>query len=265
MPSIGVNFMTDLQIFDNPEFGKVRVVTIDDEPWLVGKDVATALGYANPQKALRDHVPDRFKRTERIVHPLGGAQDTVVINEAGMYKLVMRSKLPNAEKFSDWTCEDVLPSIRKTGSYIGTDIQQIINPNFLRRIADELEARDKKIAELQPKADYCERILQSDEALAISIIAQDYGMSAMAMNKLLAKLKIQHRVGAAWVINSPYNRMGYVVNRTIERGINFYTHTYWTQKGRFFLYNTLKGAGLLPLIERDEYYPTLNFEELATC
>ena len=87
----------------------------------------------------------------------------------------------------------------------------------------------------------------------------------MAMNKLLAKLKIQHRVGNAWVINSPYNRMGYVVNRTIERGINFYTHTYWTQKGRFFLYNTLKGAGIFPLIERDEFYPTLNFEELATC
>ncbi len=260
--------MTDLQIFDNPEFGKVRVVTIDDEPWLVGKDVATALGYANPRDALKKHVPDRFKRVSQIATP-GGLQDTVVINEAGMYKLVMRSKLPNAEKFSDWTCEEVLPSIRKTGSYISpaADIQQIVTPNFLRRIADELEARDKKIAELQPKADYCERILQSDEALAISIIAQDYGMSAMAMNKLLVKLKIQHRVGNAWVINASYNRNGYTVTRTFEYGAGgSKTHTYWTQKGRFFLYNTLKGVNVLPKIERDEYYLSpLNFEELALC
>ena len=73
----------------------------------------------------------------------------------------------------------------------------------------------------------------------------------ISSNKLLAKMKIQHRVGAAWVINSPYNRMGYVVNRTIERGINFYTHTYWTQKGRLFLYDFLKARGILPLIEQE--------------
>lgn len=260
--------MTDLQIFDNPEFGKVRVVTIDDEPWLVGKDVAEALGYSNPRDALAKHVPDKFKLVSQIA-TVGQRRNVTLINEAGMYKLVMRSKLPSAEQFSDWVCEDVLVSVRKTGSYINpnADIQQIINPNFLRRIADELEARDKKIAELQPKADYCNRILQSDEALAISIIAQDYGLSAMAMNKLLAKLKIQHRVGNAWVINSPYNRMGYVVTRTFERGAGgSHTHTYWTQKGRFFLYNTLKGANILPKIERDNLYLSpLNFEELATC
>lgn len=104
------------QVFEHKQFGKIRVVTIEGEPFPVGIDVATALGYANLQKALRDHVPEKFKRTERIVHPLGGAQDTILINEAGMYRLVLRSRLPKAEEFTDWTCE-VLVRIRKYGYY----------------------------------------------------------------------------------------------------------------------------------------------------
>ena len=104
------------QVFEHKQFGKIRVVTIEGEPFPVGIDVATALGYANPQKALRDHVPEKFKRTERIVHPLGGAQDTILINEAGMYRLVLRSRLPKAEEFTDWTCE-VLVRIRACSHY----------------------------------------------------------------------------------------------------------------------------------------------------
>lgn len=105
-----------LQIFNNPEFGEIRVVIIDGEPWFVGKDVATALGYTNPRKALKDHVPDKYKLTEQIVTS-GQRRSVTLINEAGLYKLVMRSKLESAEKFSDWVCEEVLPSIRKTGTY----------------------------------------------------------------------------------------------------------------------------------------------------
>lgn len=106
----------NVQLFDNPEFGEVRVVTINGEPWLVGKDVAIALGYVKPTDAVRNHVPDKFKGVSEMETP-GGKQNVVVINEAGMYKLVMRSKLENAEKFSDWVCEEVLPSIRKTVGY----------------------------------------------------------------------------------------------------------------------------------------------------
>ncbi len=106
----------NIQLFKHPEFGKVRVVMIEGEPWFVGKDVATALGYAKPADAIREHVPDKFKGVCEMETP-GGKQKVVVINEAGMYKLVMRSKLESAEKFSDWVCGDVLISIRKTGSY----------------------------------------------------------------------------------------------------------------------------------------------------
>ena len=104
--------------FSNAEFGNVRAMLIDGEPWFVGKDVAKALGYKNPRDALKNHVPDKYKKDGVAIRDsIGREQKPVLINEAGLYKLVMRSKLENAEKFSDWVCEDVLPSIRKTGSY----------------------------------------------------------------------------------------------------------------------------------------------------
>ena len=106
-----------VQIFEHEKFGKVRFIVIDSEPWFVGKDVALSLAYSNPQKAIRDHVDDDDKRTERIVHPLGGAQNTLLINESGMYALIFGSKLPKAKEFKHWVTYEVLPAIRKTGSY----------------------------------------------------------------------------------------------------------------------------------------------------
>ena len=115
--------MKDIQIFNNPEFGQVRTVVIDDEPWFVGKDVATALGYENTQKALRDHVDNEDKKMgERNVTPsikdsLGRDQYPVFINESGLYSLVLSSKLPTAKAFKRWVTSEVLPAIRKTGGY----------------------------------------------------------------------------------------------------------------------------------------------------
>lgn len=104
--------------FDNAEFGSVRTMLIDGEPWFVGKDVAIALGYKNPRDALKEHVPDKYKKDGVAIRDsIGRQQKPVLINEAGMYKLVMRSKLKLAEKFSDWVCEEVLPTLRKTGTY----------------------------------------------------------------------------------------------------------------------------------------------------
>ena len=104
------------QVLSHPKFGALRIVIIDNTAWFVGKDVAAALGYAKPADAVRDHVPDKFKYVCRMSTP-GGKQDVVAINEAGLYKLVMRSRLPEAEKFSDWACGEVLPSINKHGYY----------------------------------------------------------------------------------------------------------------------------------------------------
>ena len=106
----------NVQLFEHEEFGSVRVVMIDGNPWFVGKDIAIALGYKEPEKAIREHIPDKFKGVSVLDTP-GGKQKVVVISEAGMYRLVFRSKLPVAEKFTDWVCEEVLLSIRKTGTY----------------------------------------------------------------------------------------------------------------------------------------------------
>lgn len=105
------------QVFEHEQFGSVRVVTIDGKPFFVGIDVAHALGYKNPQKALRDHVDDEDKRGERIVHPLGGAQKTILINKSGVYSLILDSQLPKAKEFRHWVTSEVLVKIDETGSY----------------------------------------------------------------------------------------------------------------------------------------------------
>lgn len=126
--------MNDLQLFNNPEFGVVRAVEVDGEPWFVGKDVAQALGYSNPRKALADHVDAEDKGVTKCDTP-GGEQDITTINESGLYSLVLSSKLPGAKKFKRWVTAEVLPTIRKTGGYqLPKDF-----PSALRALADATE------------------------------------------------------------------------------------------------------------------------------
>lgn len=108
----------NLQVFSNEHFGNLRVIIKGDEYWFVGKDVATALGYTNPLKAVRDHVNEDDKGMNETFTPAGGKQQTLFINESGLYSLILSSKLPNAKEFKHWVTKEVLPSIRKTGSYI---------------------------------------------------------------------------------------------------------------------------------------------------
>ncbi|MDE6914927.1 MAG: Bro-N domain-containing protein, partial [Lachnospiraceae bacterium] len=108
--------MNNLQIFENEEFGPVRTVTIDGEPWLVGKDVALALGYKNPQEAIREHVDEEDKGVSEILTP-GGRQKMPIINESGLYSLIFGSKLETAKRFKHWVTSEVLPALRKTGHY----------------------------------------------------------------------------------------------------------------------------------------------------
>ncbi len=113
--------MNELQIFKNEEFGEVRSLKIGDEPWFVGKDVADILGYTNSRKAISDHVDDEDKGVTKC-DTLGGKQDLTIINESGLYSLILSSKLPTAKKFKRWVTSEVLPAIRKTGNYqIPTD------------------------------------------------------------------------------------------------------------------------------------------------
>lgn len=112
--------MNEVMIFENPEFGKVRTVQIKGEPWFVGKDVAEILEYRNTSKALKDNVSEKHKGVTKV-STFGGEQNTVIIDEAGLYRLIFGSRLPNAEKFTDWVTGEVLPTIRKTGGYVSND------------------------------------------------------------------------------------------------------------------------------------------------
>ena len=182
--------MEELKLFNNPEFGTIRVISIEDEPWLVGKDVAEALGYANPRKALDDHVDAEDKMQGdgvTIRDSIGRDQHPTIINESGLYSLVLSSKLPGAKKFRRWVTSEVLPSIRKTGGYIQG--QQELSPEELMAKAllvaqKTLEDREKRIADLssqneimKPKADYFDRLVDRNTLTNFRETAKQFGVA----------------------------------------------------------------------------------------
>jgi len=133
----------EITVFSKDEFGEVRSVIINDEPWFIGKDVAKALKYSNPQKAIRDHVDEDDKGMNESFTPEGGTQKTIVINESGVYSLILRSRKEEAKAFKRWITSEVLPSIRKTGSYSISPSQQIIREKEARlRLKEENKQKE---------------------------------------------------------------------------------------------------------------------------
>lgn len=143
--------MNDLKIFENPEFGSVRVIEKDGEPWFVGKDVATILGYTNTRDALIKHVDDEDKGVANC-DTLGGKQKLTIINESGLYSLILSSKLPTSKKFKRWITSEVLPSIRRTGSYSLVDTSQL-SPQLqaLNQIVQVLNQQEMRVNQLESR------------------------------------------------------------------------------------------------------------------
>lgn len=144
--------MTDLQIFNSPEFGAIRTIEKDGEPWFVGKDVAAALGYKEPTKAAREKVDDDDKGVSKIDTP-SGIQEMTIINESGLYSLVLSSKLPNAKKFKRWVTSEIIPSIRKHGAYMTPETLEkvLLSPDTLMQLAQNLKDEQEKRKELETK------------------------------------------------------------------------------------------------------------------
>lgn len=145
--------MSELKIFESPEFGTVRTVTINGEPWLVGRDVAEALGYSNPRKAISDHV-DAEDRGVTKCDTLGGPQEMTIINESGLYALVLSSKLPKAKEYRRWVTSEVLPSIRKHGLYATAETAErlLSDPDFVIRLFTEIKAEKEMRQKLEAEA-----------------------------------------------------------------------------------------------------------------
>lgn len=227
--------MNGIQVFDNKEFGKIRTVVINGKPWIVGKDVAVALGYADTYGALKKHVMDSDKLVCQI-DSAGQKRDVTVINESGVYTLIFGSKLKSAENFKHWVTDEVLPCIRKNGIYATDNVIDNIlnNPDF----GIELLTKLKEEREARIEAEKTNAILMHvNKTYTMTEIAKEIGLkSANELNKILAEKKIQYKSNGTWVMYSDYSDLGYesIKQEALDNGHVIY-HRRITQLGRKFI------------------------------
>ena len=242
--------MNDIKIFENPQFGEIRTMTQDGEPWFVGKDVAELLGYAKPQNAIATHVDDEDKTLAPIQGGCStGTQNTIIINESGLYSLILSSKLPTAREFKRWVTSEVLPSIRKTGGYI-TGQDELSDADLMAKALlvaqKQIEQREQRINALEtankkllPDAEYG-RSLQSKHGITTTSIAKELGMSAVALNKRLHELDVQYRQSGQWYLYRKYQNKGLTTTRTVpivrfDGKPDVRRETLWTMAGHRFI------------------------------
>ena len=221
--------MNALRTFNHEMFGQVRTMTNDrGETFFVGKDVAEALGYKNTRKALLDHV-DKDDREDGVTirDAIGRSQNIVVINESGLYSLILSSKLEQAKAFKRWVTSEVLPLIRQTGTY------------SLHR--KQIETLHHQIEALEPKAEYCDEVLDSVSCLTTTQIAKELSMTVSDLTRLLEHRKVMYKQSGQWMLYADYARKGYAKSRTtarrdIEGDMHTYTRLVWTEEGRRFIH-----------------------------
>lgn len=228
--------MNELKIFENSEFGTLRGVEINGESWLVGKDVAERLGYSNASKAVMVHVDDEDKQFEMLPvsdSQIGNLVKTALINESGLYSLVLGSKLPNAKKFKRWVTSEVLPAIRKHGGYLTAEKveEALLNPDVLIRLAtelkDEREARralESKVAEDAPKVLFAQAVEQAENSILVGDLAKLIKQNGtdIGQKRLFARLREEGYLGKTGEsYNMPTQRaMEMQLFRISERTIN---------------------------------------------
>lgn len=277
--------MDEIQNFENAQFGRIRIsVDADGEPLFCLADICRALDLQQVSKVK----PRLYAKGVHTIPLLsnGGTQQTYFISEPNFYKCIFQSRKKEAEAFQDWVCSEVLPAIRKDGGYIVSREDESDEDLMARALVvaratlkrrdekikaleaqarnqqQQLEVKDAQITELntavsemQPKVSYVDTILQCKDTVQTTIIAQDYGKSAKAFNILLRNFGIQRKVGTAWVLYAKHISNGYVQSKTFtykhkDGTDGARTYSEWTQRGRLFLYDTLKKHGILPMIEQ---------------
>ena len=262
--------MNELRIFENPQFGEVRTLEEGGQVLFCGKDVCTALGYKDTTNAMKQHCHGVVKR--HLTDSLGREQETNFIPEGDIYRLAARSELPVAAAFESWIFDDVLPSIRRNGLYATekTTAQLLEDPDFLiqtlQTLKEEREQRrhlekcsrilEQRVSEYEPKARYVDEILKCPGCVLISQIAEDYGMSAKALNKLLHEEGVQYNMGGQWLLYKEHQNKGLTRSETVritrsDGRPDTVIHTKWTQKGRLYINQILEKRGIVARMDRE--------------
>lgn len=239
--------MKEISIYESQEFGAIRTMKDErGEPFFCGKDVARALGYKNPEKALRVHIEDDDKVVNKM-DTTYGIKPTIFINESGVYALILGSKLESARRFKHWVTSEVLPSIRKQGGYMVTrpdESDEVIMARALQIMHATLMRRDEEIARLKPKADYADQVLDSVSCLTTTQVAKGMGMTAMELNRILCQKGIQYGQSGQYLLYASYARQGLAQNRTrtfldLFGTVHTTSQLVWTEKGKEFIYKLL--------------------------
>ena len=239
--------MNKIQIFQNQEFGAIRTMSNEQgEPMFCAKDVALALGYKNPTKAAKIHV-DEEDRIMSEMDTIQGYRETIFINESGLYALILSSKLEGARRFKHWVTSEVLPSIRKQGGYMVArpdETDEEILARALQIMKAAIESRDEVIAELLPRADYADEVLDSVSCITTTQLAKELGMTAQELNRRLCEMRIQYWQSGQYMLYADYARMGLAKSRTHKRVLKHgmvLTEMYlvWTERGREFIHSLL--------------------------
>lgn len=236
--------MNEVKIFESKEFGKVRTVEVNGEPYFVGKDIATILGYAKSRNAIEMHVDEDDALKQGIIDNLGRVQETTIINESGLYSLILSSKLPTAKQFKRWVTSEVLPTIRKTGGYVN-NTDMFVNTylpfaddntkNLFRLQLETIAQLNNKIEEQKPKVEYCEKVLNKDGLITTTMIAKDLGLtSAKKLNEILNANRVIYKQSNSWHPYADYDWLiteGYADYQSydVDKSNPILK---WTEKGR---------------------------------
>lgn len=257
--------MMELQLFNNKEFGEIRALKINNEPWFVGKDAVIILSYdlttgTSYTQYIKKHCHEEdvinYNKKTQVCYTLEldykelGQRGGLLINEYALYDLILASPLPSAKKFKKWVTHEVLPQIRQTGGYIPYS-QGESDEEFLARALivaqNTLAKKNKMIEEMAPRIAYLDKIQGYGNGITTKTIAADYGMSSIKFNQLLHELHIQYKEGKMWHLYQEHKGNGYEI-------ITYYKdkpHMKWTLKGAEWLYHILKDNGYIPIVEKE--------------
>lgn len=235
-----------IKLFKNQEFGDIRLLEIDNKAYFVANDVAKSLGYLHPKDAVTRHC--RGAMIQRLTDNQGFMRDTKVIPEGDVYRLVVKSELPAADKFESWIFDEVIPSIRNNGVYATQETidKILLNPDFgiklLTQLKEEQEKNKEKEKQLQlqqPKVEYVDKLLKSETSFSTTELAADFGISAIKLNKILIEKKIIRKLVTGHVLCSRYLDRGYQYMLPIEKDGKSMRQLRWTERGRAFIHYML--------------------------